>query len=208
MIAEGGDFRQAVSELHLAHPANPQQRITMVLTEAEILQQAGELSDALDVLTDALQIYAEDIDLLYARAMLAGELDRLDLLERDLRKVVGMEPDNVHALNALGYTLADRTARQQEALSFINRAAELSPDNPFVLDSLGWVYYRLGQHQRALEYLYQAFELMRDNEILAHLGEVLWVSGQQAEARKLVDEGLKISPEDPILLELFDRLTP
>ncbi|MCG2634167.1 MAG: tetratricopeptide repeat protein [Gammaproteobacteria bacterium] len=208
LVAEGGDFRQAVSELHLARPANPQQRITLVLTEAEILQNAEALDDAMDVLDGALQTYTEDVDLLYARAMLAGRLDRIDLLEADLRKVVEMEPDNVHALNALGYTLADRTERQQEALAYISRANALAPENPFVLDSLGWVYYRLGQNDLALEYLSKAFEIMPDNEIMAHLGEVLWAAGRQHDARALLDQGLRSSPEDPLLLEVLDRFEP
>jgi len=206
LMAETGEPRRAVSELHLAHPVNPQQRISLLLAEADILHNAGATAEALEVLGGGLQSYPEDIDLLYGRAMVAGELNRLDLLEADLRKVVEMEPENVHALNALGYTLADKTQRYQEALGYITRAIELSPDNPFVLDSLGWVYYRLGRHEQAVQCLSRALNLMPGNEITAHLGEVLWVMGREGEARALLDDGLEKSPDDSVLLEVLERL--
>ena len=155
---------------------------------------------------DALLQNPDDSDLLYARALTAEKVDRLDITESDLLKVLSTEPENANALNALGYTLADRTGRLQEALEYIRRAAELIPDDPAILDSLGWVSYRLGKMQDALKWLGLAFEKLEDAEIAAHYGEVLWKTNQKAEAEKVWNIGLEKNADHPVLLETMKRL--
>ena len=144
-------------------------------------------------------------DLLYSRGMLADKLDRLDIVERDMREIISREPDNADALNALGYTLADRTDRYEEAYALIKRAIELKPDEPYIVDSMGWVLYRMGRHQEALEQLRRAMSINPDPEIAAHLGEVLWALGKQAEAREIWSTALEATPEDERLLDVIER---
>ena len=146
--------------------------------------------------------------MLYARALTAEKLDMLERTEADLRKVLSKEPNNANALNALGYTLADRTQRYEEAKKFILKAAQLLPDDPAILDSLGWVYYRLGEYQTAIKWLRKAFAQLEDAEIAAHLGEVLWVSGQQSEAEKIWQRGLEVNKQHSLLLNTIKRYKP
>jgi tetratricopeptide (TPR) repeat protein len=139
---------------------------------------------------------------------MAEKVDRLDMAEADLLKVVTKEPNNADALNALGYTLADRTARYQEALGYILRASELVPDDPAILDSLGWVSYRLGKMDDALKWLSKAFAKLEDAEIAAHYGEVLWQTDQKDEARKIWKKGEQLNAENPVLVETLKRIKP
>ncbi|MNZ64834.1 bacteriophage N4 receptor, outer membrane subunit [compost metagenome] len=139
--------------------------------------------------------------------MLAEKRGDLAGLERDLRFIIEREPDNAMALNALGYTLADRTTRYAEARELITRAYELNPDDPAILDSLGWVNYRMGNLAEAEQLLRQALERMPDHEVAAHLGEVLWVSGQQDAARKVWRQALADTPDSSVLQETLKRLT-
>ena len=129
----------------------------------------------------------------------------LDVAESDLLLVLTHEPENVNALNALGYTLADHSQRLQEAKNYILKAAALMPDDPSVLDSLGWVYYRLGEYNESVVHLRKAFAKVEDAEIAAHLGEVLWVSGQAEEADKIWQRGIHLHANNPVLLETMKR---
>ena len=156
----------------------------------------------------ALQQNREDTTLLYARGLMAEKVDRLDMAEADLLKVITKEPDNADALNALGYTLADRTARYKEALDYIKRAAQLVPDDPAILDSLGWVSYRLGKMDDALMWLSKAFEKLEDAEIAAHYGEVLWQNNQKEKAREVWNKGKAQNSVNPVLVETLDRIKP
>jgi len=165
-------------------------------------------------LVEAMQIYDAALhnkynsELLYSRAMLAEKMDRLDVLEADLRQILEREPDNANALNALGYTLADRTNRFEEAEQLIDRALELRPDDHFILDSKGWVLYRLGKLDEAIQYLRRALELIPDAEVAAHLGEVLWVKGDRKEAMQIWDTALKAAPDNPHLQDVIQRFNP
>jgi len=140
--------------------------------------------------------------------MAAEKLDKLDVLEADLRRVIVLRPMDAQAYNALGYTLADRTKRLSEALTLLDKALTLSPDDPFILDSVGWAQYRSGNLPRAQEYLERAFKARPDPEIAAHLGEVLWASGQRDEAGKLWQSSLQSHPQNEVLLETLRRLKP
>lgn len=181
-------------------------RVRVYLAQGEILASKQRYAEALEMYSRALQQKPEDADLLYARALIAEKVDRIDITEADLLKLLSAQPENANALNALGYTLADRTERLEEARDYIKRAAELVPDDPAILDSLGWVSYRLGNMQDALKWLGMAFEKLEDAEIAAHYGEVLWKNNQKAKAEKVWNIGLENNAENPVLLETMKRL--
>jgi len=137
--------------------------------------------------------------------MAAERVDRLDVLEEDLRRVIRMKPDYAHAYNALGYTLAEKTDRLAEAKDLIEKAHKLLPDDPFILDSLGWVHYRLGNQLEALKHLQAAYASRSDPEIAAHLGEVLWSSGQRDEAQKIWRTALAANPDHETLITVMQK---
>ena len=178
------------------------------LLEAELLSRRDRHEEALDAFSRGLQIFEDDPELLYARALTHERLDRVDAAEADLRRLIEIDPENADALNALGYTLADRTERFQEALELIQRAIKLKPDTPAIIDSLGWVSYRLGRMDDALRHLRRAFELQRDAEVAAHLGEVLWVTGAKDEARAIWRQGREIDPDNRALEQVLERFDP
>ena len=156
----------------------------------------------------ALGIVPGNIDLLYARALVSEKLGRIDLLEADIRTILRTEPDNAHALNALGFTLADQTDRYEEAYDLLKRAIEIMPDDAAIIDSWGWVHYRLGEYEKAISLLRKALSRFDDAEISAHLGEVLWVSGRRDEAREVWSKALEKSPDDPVLQRVMQRFIP
>jgi tetratricopeptide (TPR) repeat protein len=169
------------------------------LLEAELRQKDKDLAAEQDAFARGLAAFPDDGALLYARALAWERHDDIARAEADLRRILVAEPDNVAALNALGYTLADRTQRYAEALELIDRARVAEPDSPAIIDSYGWVLYRLGRNREALVELRRAYSLQKDPEIAAHLGEVLWLSGKQDEARKFFDEARKLDPENRAL---------
>jgi tetratricopeptide (TPR) repeat protein len=177
-----------------------------MVAEAGLLRDVKRWREAFDVLADASQRFTDDADLLYEQAMMAEKLDRLDEMERLLRRVIALKPDSAQAYNALGYSLADRGQRLPEARQLIQRALELQPGDPFVIDSLGWVEYRLGNAKEALRLLRQAYAARPDIEIAAHLGEVLWSLGERDEARRIWrDAGTRDAAND-VLRETLTRL--
>ena len=207
MMGHLGRVEEARAHLNKLRVLNPQANysVRFYLAEAEILRQDGQYQEAVDLLSEALENNPGDTDVLYARALASEKLDRPDIFENDLQAVLEQEPDNAHALNALGYFLVDRTERLQEAEKYITRALELLPNDAAVIDSMGWLQYRLGNHQQALDYLRKAYERLEDAEIAAHLGEVLWVMGDQEAADKIWQQALQASPEDRVLLKVIDR---
>lgn len=182
--------------------------VRIYIAKGELLRQAHRYEEAMAVFNTALEIVPGNSDLLYARALVAERLGRLDQLEADLKVILEIEPDNAHALNALGFTLADQTDRIEEAYGYLKRAIEIMPEDPAIIDSLGWVYYRMGNYEEAIRLLRTALSRFDDAEIAAHLGEVLWVNGQQQEARGIWQKALKKSPDDPVLQEVMQRFIP
>ncbi|MBK0024610.1 tetratricopeptide repeat protein [Stenotrophomonas sp. S48] len=178
------------------------------LLEAELRQRADDLPGELDALARGLAAYPDENALLYARGLAWERRDDIPRAEADLRKILVTEPENVPALNALGYTLADRTGRYQEALELIDRARVAEPDNAAIVDSYGWVLYRLGRNEDALVQLRRAWTLAKDPEIAAHVGEVLWVLGKHDEARHFFDEAAKLDPENRALLRAREKFNP
>jgi tetratricopeptide (TPR) repeat protein len=186
--------------------ASNEERTQLVLAEAQLLREAKRYRDAYDVLAQGLARAPDDTGLLYDAAMAAERLDKLDVMEGHLRQLIKLRPDYAHAYNALGYTFADRNIRLQEARELIERALELAPEDGYILDSMGWVYFRLGDLARAREYLERAYKLKPEAEVAAHLGEVMWAQGEREAARRLWREYRKKEPDNETLKATLARL--
>ncbi|MFN3716004.1 MAG: tetratricopeptide repeat protein [Thiobacillus sp.] len=208
LLARADKLDAALAMLAGTVGENEAQNVRLIQARAELLRQAKRHADEFAALDEGVKRFPESADLLYDRAMAAEKIDRLDVLESDLRRVMALRPDDAQAYNALGYTLADRTNRLPEALVLIERALALAPDDPFILDSMGWAQFRSGNLSRAQEYLERAFKLRPDPEIAAHLGEVLWARGQRDEAGRVWQSSLQTHPQNEVLLETLRRLKP
>ncbi|MFW5426936.1 MAG: tetratricopeptide repeat protein [Methylophagaceae bacterium] len=206
LLADNGDLNKARLHLKLLRKEQPKRAIQYYLFEAQFLIERGQKQAAFDLYTEALKENVGNFDLLHGRAMVAEPLNRLDVLEKDLNEILEKDPNNHQALNALGYTLADRTDRYQEAFELINKAVALKPDDAFYLDSLGWVYYRLGELEKAVDYLRQAVVIRPDVELLTHLGEVLWVQGKHDEAKQIWQKATKKEATNKLLNDTMRRL--
>jgi tetratricopeptide (TPR) repeat protein len=207
VLLKQGNLDGARKFLQQVSAQNNDQRVQLILAEAQLLRDAKLEKEAFVVVDRALDKLPNHPDLLYDHAMLAEKVDRMDILESSLRKLLKIKPDHAHAYNALGYSLADRNERLEEARQLIEQALKLSPDDAFILDSMGWVLYRQGNAEEALKYLERAYSLRPDAEIAAHLGEVLWVVGRRADARKVWNEALKKTPDNDVLQKTVQRLS-
>lgn len=208
LLGARGEADEARSRLALARTQLPELGTSLYQLEAELLAEGGDAEGAWQLLTTALAEQPGNPQLLLSRAMAAEQMNRLDDFEADVRAVLRRDPDNPSALNALGYTLADRTDRLDEAEALIRRAHELKPEDPAIIDSLGWLKYRRGDRRGALVELRKAYALFPDDEVAAHLGEVLWVLGERAEARRIWDEALRQHPKSPHIPRTRQRLEP
>jgi tetratricopeptide (TPR) repeat protein len=208
LLAQAGKLDEARALLAFTHGDDPAQTQKLIQAQAGLLLDSKLPADAYTVLSDGIGRFPDAADLLYDRAMVAEKLGKLDVLEGDLRRVIALRPDNAQAYNALGYTLADRTGRLTEAVVLLDRALALAPDDPFILDSVGWAQYRAGNLARAQEFLERAYKARPDPEIAAHLGEVMWARGQHGEAGKLWQASLQLHPQNEVLLETLRRLNP
>ena len=205
LLANKGQLDKARLHLKLLRKEHPDREVQYYIFEAAFLREQEQYQAAFDLYTEALVGFPNNVELLYGRAMTAESLHRLSVLEDDLRQILSLNPNNDVVLNALGYTLTDRTDRHQEALELIEKAISIKPDDPFYLDSLGWVYYRLGNLDAAVRYLKQAVEIQADVEFIAHLGEVLWLQGRHAEAKKVWQQGLQQTQDNDLLNETMQR---
>ena len=206
LMARQGKVGEARELIRRVPEKSPDDVRAKLVAEAQVLREVKQWSEANAVLAQANQKFPNDADLLYEQSMTAEKLDRMDDMERLLRRVIEIKPDHHHAYNALGYSLAERNMRLPEAKKLIQRALELSPGEPFITDSLGWVEFRLGNREEALRLLRGAYKSRPDPEIAAHLGEVLWASGQREEARKVWAEGRKRDSANDVLRETLARL--
>lgn len=206
LLARQGKLKEARELVRRVPEKTPADARAKLLAEAQVLRDVKAWKDANAVLEQANRQFPDDVDLLYEQSMMAEKLDRMDEMERLLRKVIALKPDHHHAYNALGYSLAERNQRLGEARDLIKKALDLSPGEPFITDSLGWVEYRLGNRSEALRLLQQAYRARPDPEIAAHLGEVLWVMGQHDEARRVWREAKTRDSANDVLRETLARL--
>ncbi len=206
LLLASGRVDEARTALHQADVEGEDERTRLIVAEAQLLRDAGQLDDAMKVIADALASRQDSVDLLYEHAMLAEKAGQLDLMERELRRIIQVAPDNQHAYNALGYALADRNLRLDEAYQLIRKASDLAPQDPYIMDSLGWVEFRLGRYAQAEQTLRRAFEIKADAEIATHLGEVLWVQGREEEARQLWRDATEKDPKNTTLKDTLQRL--
>jgi len=205
LLARNDGVEEARLYLQSLEVAEDGQRVQLIQAEAHMLRGVHEYGQSYAVLQQALVERPENRALLYDVALAAEKIDRLDITEEQLLKLIALEPDSAQAYNALGYTLADRTERFDEARDYIAKALALAPDDPFILDSMGWVEYRLGNVEESMQFLRRAYELQADPEIAAHLGEVLWVSGVEDEARQIWDESASQHPDNETLQRVMRK---
>ncbi len=205
MLAKLGDLPAARRHLQGIEPENDPQRVQVVLAEEQVLREARQYREAFDTLGRALTALPDNKDLLYARSLIAEKLGLIDVAERDLRAILKQDAKNANALNALGYMLADRGQRLDEAQKLLREAMTLKPDDPFILDSYGWLMYRLGNSAEAIKHLRRALTLRSDAEISAHLGEVLWVTGERREAESVWDRALRDTPDNEALIGVINK---
>jgi tetratricopeptide (TPR) repeat protein len=208
LIARHHGMERGRNYLRELETQNDDERIQLYLAEAELLNDAGEHQQAMEVYAEGLKHYHDNTELLYARGITAEKLSRIDITERDFKRIIEQNPEDAHALNALGYTLVDRTERYQEGYDYIERAYQLQPDDVAILDSMGWALYRLGRLEESLNYLQRAAAKMRDGEIAAHLGEVLWAVGKKADARHVWEKALEFAPNHKVLQQTIKRFNP
>jgi tetratricopeptide (TPR) repeat protein len=205
LLGRQNKLAEARQYLQNVEVQSDEQRAMLIQAEAQLLREAKAYRESYDLLAGALEKQPENPDLLYDSALAAEKLDKLDVLETNLRKLIKLKPDHAQAYNALGYTLADRMQRLPEAKGYIEKALTLSPDDPFILDSMGWVTFRMGNQKEGLDYLQRAYKARPDPEIAAHLGEVLWIKGKQSEAEKVWRESALEHPENELLQDTMKR---
>jgi len=206
VMGKQGHLAAARQYLGGLEPDGRDQEIELKQAEAQLLEDAGDYKGAYALLNEALADDPDSPDLLYDAAMVAEKLDRLDEVESHLKRVIELKPDNAQALNALGYTLVDRTQRAVEGLKLIEQAHALAPSDPFILDSMGWANFRLGNLSESEKFLRRALAERPDPEIAAHLGEVLWAKGERDTAQEVWQSQLKETPDNPVLLDTVRRL--
>ncbi len=206
LLTKDKQFDTASSRLKGLYDRFPKQNVRILLIQAEIYSQQKQYAKAYNLLTDALTEKPEQPELLYTRALIAEHLNKQDVVEKDLKQILAKEPNNVEALNALGYSLLNYPDRYAEAEGYLKKAIELRPDEAVIMDSYGWLLFKQGKHQVALDYLQRAYAKQQENEIAAHIAEVLWTLGRKEEAKKLFDNAIKNAPADEYLLEFQQRV--
>jgi len=208
VMGKQGKTDEARRYLAALDPDGHEEQVQAKQAEAQLLQDAHDYQGAYNLLSAALAGDPDSTELLYDVAMVAEKLDRLEEVESRLKRVIELKPDNAQALNALGYTLVDRTTRAAEGMKLIEKAHELSPEDPFILDSLGWGHFRLGNLDESEKFLRRALAERPDPEIAAHLGEVLWAKGEKGRAQEVWQSQLKETPDNPVLLNTVKRHAP
>ncbi|MGC7404517.1 tetratricopeptide repeat protein [Pandoraea pneumonica] len=205
LLADQGKVEEGRALLHGIKSSDPREQLALKRAESDLLVKAKRYDDAEKLLAVEVKDHPDDPDLLYQYGMVAELNKHYDVMEKAMRRVMTTQPDNAQAYNALGYSLTERNTRLPEALKLLQKASSLAPDDPYIMDSLAWVKYRLGDKPQALELLRRAYGIQAQAEIGAHLGEVLWESGQQDEARKTWREALKVDSDDDTLRSTMKR---
>lgn len=206
ILASQNKLNQALEKIKSIQPNGPEDEEIIIKIEGDLYTKQKRYQEAYQVYDRALENDPDNLDLLYLRGMAAEHLDRIDWCERDLRRVLALDPDNIEVLNALGYTLADKTQRFEEALALVQKALNLKPDAPHILDSMGWVLFRLQRFEEAANYLKESYKLHADPEIAAHLIETLWTMGKREEMQQFLKEVQQQFSESEVLNNLIKRL--
>jgi tetratricopeptide (TPR) repeat protein len=208
LLSKKGQHDEARQSLGDMQPVGEEQRIRLVLLEANILRLKNHFLEAYQLLKESLELNPEHPEILYETAMMAEKNDDFDSFERLMRKLLDLDPEHAHAYNALGYSLLERNERFSEAMGLVRKAIQISPDDAAIIDSLGWGYFLIGKHDESLKQLRRAYSLNPDPEIAAHLGEVLWVKGEKDEAKKVWQDSMRENPENAVLLTVVKRYMP
>jgi len=206
LTAKQGDLAGARKLLGTLKPQDPAEQAQVVLVDAQLLREAGKNQEAYKLMEQGLKRFPDNTDFLYDFALMAEKMGKTGVMEKSLRQVIAKAPENHQAYNALGYSLADRNVRLKEAYQLIDKAQKMAPNDPFIMDSMGWVQYRLGKLDEAETQLRKAYQLRNDPEIAVHLGEVLWKKGQHDDARKLWREARAKDPKNDALKSTLNRL--
>ena len=206
IVAKRGNVAEGQRILREMTPEGEREQTQLILAEAQILRDANQGAAAFTVLADALKRYPDNTDLLYDYAMVAAKANNLEVMEKALRRVMELAPTNQNAYNALGYSFAERNIRLPEAYVLVEKALTIAPEDPFIMDSLGWVQFRLGKLREAEDLLRRAYAARPDPEIAVHLGEVLWVKGQKDDAQKLWRDANTKDPKNDTLKSTLARL--
>ena len=205
LYAREGEIAEARNTLDGLRQTEPRLAVRIYLVEGGLLMDAGDLTSSMLTFNQAITQFPDNTSLLYARSILYSTQGQIKQLEDDLTKIITIDSNHADALNALGYALTDQTSRHQEALGYIKRALDIKPEHPAILDSMGWVLFRLGKNKEALDYLHRAMALQPDPEIAAHLGEVLWATGDTIQARQVWDKALASDPDSAYLNRVLRR---
>jgi len=205
LIARTQSVDKAIEKLDAVDDLTTEQQIIVIQTQASLLAKAKRDNDAFDLLDKAVKNLPNTPELVYDYALAAERVNKLDIMESELRKTIAAKPDFAAAYNALGYSFADRNIRLDEAITLIQKALTLSPNDHYMLDSLGWTYYRKGKLDKAIKYLEQAYKANQDPEIAAHLGEVLWQKGNHDEAKKIWTDALSKNPTNDVLIKTVNK---
>lgn len=208
LLSKRGRQAEARQHLQQVQPADDEQRIKLVMAEAQILRGAGQFAEAYQLLRQNLEKWPDQPELLYETAMMAEKNGKHEEFEQLMRKLIRIEPDRAHAYNALGYGLLERNERIPEAMELVKKALQLAPDDAAIIDSVGWGYFLTGNLDESVKLLRRALSLNPDPEIAAHLGEALWKRGDRDEAQKVLQDSLKANPENAVLPAVMKRLMP
>jgi tetratricopeptide (TPR) repeat protein len=206
LLEKDKQFNEANSRLSFLAAKFTKEKLRLMLVQAEFYSQQKQYDKAFNLLSDALDEFPDQKELLYTHALMAERLDKPEIAEEDLQKILAMDPENVEALNALGYTLLNKSSRYSDAEKYLQKALALAPNEAVIIDSYGWLQFKLGSPEKALVYLQQAYEKQQENEIAAHLAEVLWALGRKDEAKKLFRNAIKDSPNDEYLRSFQRRV--
>jgi tetratricopeptide (TPR) repeat protein len=206
LLKEKREYTKALKLIHEASPTTLEEQKLLILSEVDVLSSNRQLEDAYSLIDEVLTKLPEDPDILFSHSLVALEMHQYDIAEKDLRNILERNQKNTDALNALGYTLSLQKDRRQEATKYILQALEIAPNNPAYLDTLGWVYYQMGELNEAATYLKKAIELSSDPDIAAHLGEVLWKMNQREEAMMVLSKALEKAPDHALLNDTIKRL--
>jgi len=206
LLQKDNQLDEAGSRLSFLQAKFPKQKVRLLLVQVELFSQQKQYDKAYNLLNSGLAEFPDQKNLLYTRALMAGRMGKIDVVEADLKKLLSVDPDNVEALNALGYSLLTNSSRYTDAEKYLEKALSLAPDEAVVIDSYGWLLFKRGDLVKALGYLEKAYSKQRENEIAVHLAEVLWELGKRDDAEKLVNKAMKETPNDEFLLDFKRRV--